>query len=114
MRVDSKSGILVELVARVIVIVGKGEAVRSFFAVADGVILIGAVAGIYAAIGLGYLSKGVIAPGPARQRREGGATGGDSGALANDIHGLVILRNHGAANFVLVGVELGPAIWDDG
>ena len=105
---------MVEGVRRVVVCRGKGEAFCGLLAISDGVVLVAAVAGGDAAVCGDDLAEGVVTPGPAWDCWEGSAAGGDSGALADDIHGLVILRNHGAANFVLVGVELGPAIWDDG
>ena len=55
---------------------GQSETVRRFLAVADGVVLIGAVAG------------------------------GDSSALADRIHGAVVTGNDAAANFVLLEVEV--------
>ena len=84
---------------------GGGDAVASFDAVADGVVLVGAVAGGDAAVCAGDLAEGVVAPEPAWDRWEGGAAGGDSGALTDSIHGVVVTGNHACANFVLLGVE---------
>jgi hypothetical protein len=69
------------------------------------VVLVGAVVGVHAAIGGNDLAEGVVAPGPGGCGREGGAAGGDCGALADGVHGVVILGNDGAANFVLLGGE---------
>ena len=84
---------------------GGGDAVASFDAVADGVVLVGAVAGGDAAVCAGDLAEGVVAPEPAWDRWEGGAAGGDSGALTDSIHGIVVTGNHACANFVLLGIE---------
>ena len=74
-------------------------------AVADGVVLVGAVAGGDGAVGGDDLTEGVVAPGPARERWVSGAAGGDSGALADGIHGVVVVGNNRGANFVLLEVE---------
>jgi hypothetical protein len=77
----------------------------------------GAVAGVDVAIGGDDLAEGVVAPEPARKRWVSAAAGGDSGALADDVHGIVVTGNDGAANFVLLDIE-DVAVWlvgvDDG
>ena len=51
--------------------VGGGGAVASFDAVADGVVLVGAVAGGDAAVCAGDLTEGVVTPEPAGKGWEG-------------------------------------------
>ena len=100
------SGVLVEGVRRVVGgASGGGHAVASFDTIADGVVLVGTIAGGDAAVCAGDLAEGVVTPEPAWDRCEGGAAGGDSRALANGIHGVVVTGNHACANFVLLGIE---------
>ncbi len=96
---------MVEGVCGVVVYCGEGEAVGGFLAVADGVVLIGAVAGVDVAVRFDDLAEGVVAPGPAGDCWEGGAAGGNSGALADGIHGVVVTGDDTGANFVLFDVE---------
>jgi hypothetical protein len=74
-------------------------------AVADGVVLISAVAGVDVAVGADDLAEGIVAPCPAWDCWEGSAAGGDSGALADDVHGIVVTGDDAGANFVLLDVE---------
>jgi hypothetical protein len=74
-------------------------------AISYGVVLVAAVAGGDGAVGGDDLAEGVVAPGPAWDRWEGSAAGGDSGALADGIHGIVVAGNDAGANFVLLHVK---------
>ena len=96
---------MVQRVGGVVVCYGEGEAIGGFLAIADGVVLIAAVAGGDGAVSGNDLAEGVVAPEPTGDGWVGGAAGGDSGALANDIHGIVVTRDGGGANFVLLEVE---------
>ena len=73
--------------------------------IADGVVLVGAVAGGDGAVGGDDLAEGVVAPEPAWDCWESSAAGGDSGALADGIHGIIVTGNGGGANLVLFEVE---------
>ena len=74
-------------------------------AIADGVVLVGAVAGVDTAVGGDDLAEGVVAPEPAWGCWVGGAAGGDSGALADGIHGVVVFGDDGDGKFVCLGVK---------
>lgn len=78
-------GVLVEGVDGVIVRARKGEAVGGFFAIADAVILIGAVEGVGGIIGGDELTEGIIGPGGAVG---GSTTAGGVGSLADGVHGI--------------------------
>ena len=102
---------MVEGICGVVVCYWECEAVRRFLAIADGVVLVTAVAGGDAAVCGDDLAEGVVAPEPAWKGWVGGAAGGDSGALADGVHGIVVAGDGGGANSVLlagkdVAVEL--------
>ena len=101
---------MVERICGVVVCYWEGEAIRRFLAIADGVVLVGAVAGVDAAVCSNDLTEGVVAPEPARECWVGGAAGGDSGALTYGVHGIVITGDDGGANSVLLEVE-DVAVW---
>jgi hypothetical protein len=96
---------LVQRVGGVVVCYGQYETVGGLLAIADGVVLIGAVAGGDAAVGGDDLAEGVVGPEPTGDGWEGGAAGGDSSALADGIHGVVVAGDGGGANLVLFEVE---------
>lgn len=90
-------------------------------AVADGVegVVAGAAAGVEV-LGRFHFAALVVAPVPVGSNAAKGADtrgGGDGGALANDVHGVIILRNGVAANFVFFEVKQvaisKPRILDD-
>jgi hypothetical protein len=96
---------------------GCGQAARATLeAVADAVVLVGAVVGVGVAVGFGDFACGVVAPCPARGGGEGGAAGADSSALADGIHAVVIAGNDAGANLVLFEFEHiavgGPGVVD--
>ena len=101
---------MVEGICGVVVCNWECEAIRRFLAIADGVVLVGAVAGGDAAVCGGDLAEGVVAPEPAWDCWVGGAAGGNSGALTYGVHGVVITGGGGGANFVLLEVE-DVAVW---
>ena len=96
---------MAQRVGVVVVCHGEGKAVGGFLAIADGVVLEAAVAGGDCAVGNNDLAEGIVAPEPARQRWVGSAAGCDSDALADGIHGVVVVGNGGGANFVLLEIE---------
>ena len=69
--------------------------------------MVGAVTGVHTGVHTAVcardLTETVVAPEPRGCGREGGAAGAHSGPLADGVHGVVILRNDGGANLVLLG-----------
>lgn len=78
--------------------------------VADEVELIGAVEAGDGAVGAGDLAEEIVGPGDVAGAGEGGAGLGDVAALADGVHGVIILRYEGCASFVFLYVE-DIAVW---
>ena len=53
---------MVEGICGVVVGYGQRQAIRAFLAVADGVVLVGAVSGVEAAVGADDLAEWIVAP----------------------------------------------------
>lgn len=100
-------GILVERVAGVVRRAGgRGDSIAGFDPVADGVVLIGAITGVVCTvIGGDDLAEGIVLPRPARGSRKCGAAGGNSGALAEQVHAVVVTGHNRGANLVFSHVE---------
>lgn len=97
--------VLVQRVGDVVVGARKREAVGGFEAVADHVELVGAVEAGDAAVGAGDLAEGIVGPGGGARGGKCTAGLGKVRALADGVHGVVILRNDVGASFVLLGGE---------
>lgn len=104
-------GVLVEGVSGVVIAGGEcgDETVGGFFAVADEVVLVGAVGGVVGVIGLNDFSSWIVAPGGA----VGSSTGaGGIGSLADVVDGVVHTANGCVITNTLVGFcQEGIAIW---
>jgi len=75
-------------------------------AIADGVVLVGAVEGVVGAVvGVYDLAILIIGPRNRASRLESGPCLGDIRPLAQCIHAVAIAGNHGGANFVFLGGE---------
>ena len=96
---------MVERVDGVVIKARKREGIGGFLAVAHGVILIGAVLADDGGIRAAELAVAVVAPGDASYGGEGRAGLAEGAALADRIHGVVVARNHGAANPVFFHIQ---------
>ena len=56
------------------------------------------------------MAEGIVGPGGGARGGEGGAGLGDVAALAEGVHGVIILGYEGGASFVLLDVE-DIAVW---